>query len=138
MDVRLSLVSLLFCVMYEPSTNEIETAATLVPYTTLCRASTTQDTWTNSTPFTSSRPCRSTSPAGQPSSPAPAAASVLPSPPASLARAPARSEEHTSELQSLMRISYAVSCLQNKRPCLAPPRLLPLDILNILMNEHID
>src|SRR3546814_8181854 len=27
---------------------------------------------------------------------------------------PARSEEHTSELQSLMRISYAVSCLQKK------------------------
>src|SRR3546814_9806341 len=29
--------------------------------------------------------------------------------------APARSEEHTSELQSLMRISYAVFCLQKKR-----------------------
>src|SRR3546814_1070869 len=27
-------------------------------------------------------------------------------------RAPAKSEEHTSELQSLMRISYAVSCLK--------------------------
>src|SRR3546814_4273449 len=27
---------------------------------------------------------------------------------------PARSEEHTSELQSLMRISYAVFCLQKK------------------------
>src|SRR3546814_2067723 len=27
-----------------------------------------------------------------------------------------RSEEHTSELQSLMRISYAVFCLQKKRP----------------------
>src|SRR3546814_5107824 len=27
---------------------------------------------------------------------------------------PWRSEEHTSELQSLMRISYAVFCLQNK------------------------
>src|SRR3546814_5596673 len=26
-----------------------------------------------------------------------------------------RSEEHTSELQSLMRISYAVSCLKKKR-----------------------
>src|SRR3546814_6524730 len=26
-----------------------------------------------------------------------------------------RSEEHTSELQSLMRISYAVSCLKNKQ-----------------------
>src|SRR3546814_4647073 len=27
---------------------------------------------------------------------------------------PDRSEEHTSELQSLMRISYAVFCLKNK------------------------
>src|SRR3546814_5124718 len=29
-------------------------------------------------------------------------------------RRPARSEEHTSELQSLMRISYAVFCLNKK------------------------
>src|SRR3546814_8123957 len=29
-------------------------------------------------------------------------------------RATARSEEHTSELQSLMRISYAVFCLKKK------------------------
>src|SRR3546814_9691828 len=29
-------------------------------------------------------------------------------------RAPRRSEEHTSELQSLMRISYAVFCLKKK------------------------
>src|SRR3546814_3157116 len=28
----------------------------------------------------------------------------------------ARSEEHTSELQSLMRISYAVFCLKKKTP----------------------
>src|SRR3546814_9848151 len=28
---------------------------------------------------------------------------------------PKRSEEHTSELQSLMRISYAVFCLKNKK-----------------------
>src|SRR3546814_1329415 len=33
----------------------------------------------------------------------------LPSPPAT------RSEEHTSELQSLMRISYAVFCLKKKK-----------------------
>src|SRR3546814_12892280 len=35
-----------------------------------------------------------------------------------MARAPAeegRSEEHTSELQSLMRISYAVFCLKKKK-----------------------
>src|SRR3546814_3911777 len=30
-------------------------------------------------------------------------------------RAAARSEEHTSELQSLMRISYAVFCLKKKK-----------------------
>src|SRR3546814_2035042 len=29
-------------------------------------------------------------------------------------RSPPRSEEHTSELQSLMRISYAVFCLKKK------------------------
>src|SRR3546814_5796075 len=28
---------------------------------------------------------------------------------------PSRSEEHTSELQSLMRISYAVFCLKHKK-----------------------
>src|SRR3546814_9625157 len=32
-----------------------------------------------------------------------------------LARRIARSEEHTSELQSLMRTSYAVFCLKNKQ-----------------------
>src|SRR3546814_7199803 len=31
-------------------------------------------------------------------------------------RAGRRSEEHTSELQSLMRISYAVFCLKQKKP----------------------
>src|SRR3546814_6555691 len=35
-----------------------------------------------------------------------------------------RSEEHTSELQSLMRISYAVSCLQHKNRLL---RTRPLE-----------
>src|SRR3546814_5752554 len=32
-----------------------------------------------------------------------------------LYRIPVRSEEHTSELQSLMRISYAVFCLKKKK-----------------------
>src|SRR3546814_7196704 len=35
--------------------------------------------------------------------------------PASPAGGAARSEEHTSELQSLMRISYAVFCLKKKK-----------------------
>src|SRR3546814_3851013 len=33
----------------------------------------------------------------------------------SIAQPPCRSEEHTSELQSLMRISYAVFCLKKKK-----------------------
>src|SRR3546814_10802929 len=36
---------------------------------------------------------------------------------ATLARMLRRSEEHTSELQSLMRISYAVFCLKKKNTC---------------------
>src|SRR3546814_10101122 len=35
-------------------------------------------------------------------------------PPAQPTRLPNRSEEHTSELQSLMRLSYAVFCLKQK------------------------
>src|SRR3546814_8402523 len=39
------------------------------------------------------------------------------------ANPPHRSEEHTSELQSLMRISYAVFCLKKKNTTpLSPPR----------------
>src|SRR3546814_6796869 len=38
-----------------------------------------------------------------------------PLPRAELDPAFGRSEEHTSELQSLMRISYAVFCLKNKK-----------------------
>src|SRR3546814_10393501 len=37
-----------------------------------------------------------------------------------LDRVSARSEEHTSELQSLMRISYAVFCLKQKQPQIPP------------------
>src|SRR3546814_5996175 len=37
---------------------------------------------------------------------------------------PTRSEEHTSELQSLMRISYAVFCLKKKKS--QPPNHQPL------------
>src|SRR3546814_1973300 len=37
-----------------------------------------------------------------------------------------RSEEHTSELQSLMRISYAVFCLKKKT---APPSITALKLL---------
>src|SRR3546814_5579715 len=40
---------------------------------------------------------------------------VLMNPPFSAVANVGRSEEHTSELQSLMRISYAVFCLQKKK-----------------------
>src|SRR3546814_2372811 len=40
--------------------------------------------------------------------------SIVPAPHARPRSAPPRSEEHTSELQSLMRISYAVFCLKKK------------------------
>src|SRR3546814_7278457 len=36
-----------------------------------------------------------------------------------------RSEEHTSELQSLMRISYAVFCLKKKQPIYRINRIYP-------------
>src|SRR3546814_3548045 len=43
----------------------------------------------------------------------------------------ARSEEHTSELQSLMRISYAVFCLnKNNQP------LHPLNVVNVLTTVY--
>src|SRR3546814_2991821 len=48
---------------------------------------------------------------------------------------PSRSEEHTSELQSLMRISYAVFCLKNKKtsmPTSSPPPILPLHTVHNL------
>src|SRR3546814_1435296 len=41
---------------------------------------------------------------------------------------PARSEEHTSELQSLMRISYAVFCLKKKTTKKEPQRHSKLHI----------
>src|SRR3546814_1106787 len=43
-----------------------------------------------------------------------------------------RSEEHTSALQSLMRISYAVFCLKKKIPLLKPSR----SILTTLSPQH--
>src|SRR3546814_9317462 len=41
-------------------------------------------------------------------------AAMPPTPPIAECRTRRRSEEHTSELQSLMRISYAVFCLKKK------------------------
>src|SRR3546814_13274095 len=79
----------------DPATTEIYTYYTLFPYTTLFRSTI--------------RPARSTP---MPTAPALSAAvrAIMNS-----ACSPFRSEEHTSELQSLMRISYAVFCLKKKR-----------------------
>src|SRR3546814_4024282 len=66
---------------------------TLFPYTTL---------------FRSCRPCRHRDGARPDRS---GAAHIAPRSPTACTR---RSEEHTSELQSLMRISYAVFCLKKK------------------------
>src|SRR3546814_9554601 len=41
---------------------------------------------------------------------------------------PRRSEEHTSELQSLMRISYAVFCLKKKKNIVTKKHKLPRNI----------
>src|SRR5213075_3398908 len=65
---------------------------TLFPYTTLFRSWTC--TTSSTTPETASTSPRSPAP-GSP-------------------RSPARSEEHTSELQSRLVISYAVFCLKKK------------------------
>src|SRR3546814_5509511 len=46
-----------------------------------------------------------------------------------------RSEEHTSELQSLMRISYAVFCLKKKTNSNQPKQLITFDTINI---SHIN
>src|SRR3546814_2158680 len=45
---------------------------------------------------------------------------------AAVGRADRRSEEHTSELQSLMRISYAVFCLKKKKTAKRNDDLAPL------------
>src|SRR3546814_4891201 len=47
-----------------------------------------------------------------------------------------RSEEHTSELQSLMRISYAVFCLKQKNP-IAHTINTTNEQLIIVKNKHI-
>src|SRR3546814_7229717 len=83
---------------------------TLFPYTTLFRSATTPEEPGKFPPpprpqARRARPQRSPPP-GLPPGRAPSEARRGAPPP--------RSEEHTSELQSLMRISYAVFCLKKK------------------------
>src|SRR3546814_8968762 len=71
---------------------------TLFPYTTLFRSH--------------AQASRKTSPSKPPSTTGPEPATRNPR---KLDARRSRSEEHTSELQSLMRISYAVFCLKKKK-----------------------
>src|SRR3546814_4015049 len=82
---------------------------TLFPYTTLFRSpSSSSSPRSTTTPSTPSEGWTSRS--SPPHGPTPRAR-LCSTPSAS----PSRSEEHTSELQSLMRISYAVFCLKKKK-----------------------
>src|SRR3546814_8531102 len=79
---------------------------TLFPYTTLFRSECAQPqpVWRGAL-YSTARPSRAR---GQ------GCARKESGRPRAVLRSPARSEEHTSELQSLMRISYAVFCLKQK------------------------
>src|SRR3546814_4498605 len=79
---------------------------TLFPYTTLFRSARSAR---------SAAPCRACSRmAATPTAPAPAPRCRC-STSAAAAATCNRSEEHTSEIQSLMRLSYAVFCLKKKK-----------------------
>src|SRR3546814_7160573 len=81
---------------------------TLFPYPTLFRSPDSGRAWRPacSAPYAQSRRPKGVEPDGSRLS---AAAEE------DVDRRPARSEEHTSELQSLMRNSYAVLCLKKKK-----------------------
>src|SRR3546814_6734256 len=52
---------------------------------------------------------------------------------------PLRSEEHTSELQSLMRISYAVFCLKTKttrKSAISPHNTKPHQVNTVITLKH--
>src|SRR3546814_10168407 len=61
-----------------------------------------------------SRRCATTSATATTASPCSRSDTCSAGPPTRPPSCPTRSEEHTSELQSLMRISYAVFCLKKK------------------------
>src|SRR3546814_9616653 len=86
---------------------------TLFPYTTLFRSA-------HHPPVTRSRyaHCRRTPPCRR------------------FRRQISRSEEHTSELQSLMRISYAVFCLKQKNNTISKKKNTPTTIKNYVVLTH--
>src|SRR3546814_5716618 len=83
---------------------------TLFPYTTLFRSPPT-----SSGSSSASTTRREAVAPGRAGSPRRRAGRVPGSPAPPSLQPPQRSEEHTSELQSLMRISYAVFCLKKKK-----------------------
>src|SRR3546814_9220905 len=88
---------------------------TLFPYTTLVRAACACPSPSTSSPRLQYPPA---SARGQCARPRPCGSGFRPLPcegREGLGRGVSRSEEHTSELQSLMRISYAVFCLKKKK-----------------------
>src|SRR3546814_1781729 len=94
---------------------------TLFPYTTLFRsiASRREHSRTSTLERSSAdRPCgaaaRSAGLRGDRPAPGSSSPSLSPSHARRRRKSSERSEEHTSELQSLMRISYAVFCLKKK------------------------
>src|SRR3546814_7456679 len=92
---------------------------TLFPYTTLFRSGYRPPElfWATSVPMKIARP------------PRPFISSAV--------REPTRSEEHTSELQSLMRISYAVFCLKKKKtPHIRPTQNVSTHNYNTITHTH--
>src|SRR3546814_6585575 len=61
---------------------------------------------------------------------------LLNSSPRSTPEASARSEEHTSELQSLMRISYAVFCLKKKKKITRKQQIVMKDITQKILDTN--
>src|SRR3546814_10458038 len=82
---------------------------TLFPYTTLFRSPLSSREVGSARGFLGNRVPRAGLAAVVASDPAPLAEGLL------VAGEGTRSDEHTSELQSLMRISYAVFCLKKKQ-----------------------
>src|SRR3546814_6004872 len=52
-------------------------------------------------------------------------------------RSDSRSEEHTSELQSLMRISYAVFCLKKKIHTRRTRKIIKLQLNNLYQEKYL-
>src|SRR3546814_1722812 len=63
---------------------------------------------------------------------------AMPMRPLSFIASSKRSEEHTSELQSLMRISYAVFCLKKKRNSSWKIAIIISIRLELIYNMHHD